>query len=248
VHCVNYSRDLKAKAVVVPLGATAATFSAYGLASSDVVLSAEVSDPHNYPVPAAAVADGFGQLEADLRRRMDAQRLPFKSVEISREVDIRYTLQLSEVATPVPAGPVDDAAVAHIARTFGELYARLYGPEAGFRDAGLQFITYRAYATGTLPVSPDLPEAERGTGQPRPCTRRRAFLAREDGWEDADVYRYTDLKAGHAFAGPAIVEAATTTLAVPRGTDAVVDHLGNIVLTEAPASAENTMPTENPEM
>jgi len=139
-------------------------------------------------------------------------------------------MQLSEVATPVPAGPVDQAAVA---ADFDELYARLYGSEAGFRAAGHQLITYRAYATGTLPVRPELPRAAVGSGRPRPYGRRRAFLAHEHGWQDVDVYHYADLRAGQAFSGPAVVEADTTTLAVPEGTDAAVDHLGNIVLTNA---------------
>jgi len=235
VHCVNYSRDLGAKAVVVPLGATAATFSAYGLASSDVVLAGEVSDPANLPVPAESVQRAFDGLERELRERMDSQRLPFSTVEITREVDVRYSMQLSEVATPVPQGPIDDAVVSGVADTFDALYSKLYGSEAGFRAAGHQLITYRAYATGTLPVRSDLPEAAVGSGSPRPYGKRRAFLAHEQGWQDVDVYHYSDLRAGQSFAGPAVVEADTTTLAVPEGTDAAVGHLGNIVLTHGKA-------------
>ncbi len=235
VHCVNYSRDLGAKAVVVPLGATAATFSAYGLASSDVVLAGEVSDPANLPVPAESMQRAFDGLETGLRERMDSQRLPFSSIEVTREVDVRYSMQLSEVATPVPQGRIDDAVVAEVADTFDDRYARLYGSEAGFRAAGHQLITYRSYATGTLPVRPELPEAETGSGRPRPYGRRRAFLAHEQGWQDVDVHHYADLRAGQSFSGPAVVEADTTTLAVPEGTDAAVDHLGNIVLTNGKA-------------
>ncbi|MTD55468.1 hydantoinase/oxoprolinase family protein [Amycolatopsis pithecellobii] len=239
VHCVNYSRDLGAKAVVVPLGATAATFSAYGLASSDVVLSGEVSDPANFPVPAESVQRAFDGLEKELRDRMGGQRLPFETVEISREVDVRYSMQLSEVATPVAPGPVDDAAVTAVTDRFDTLYAQLYGAEAGFRAAGHQLITYRCYATGTLPVRPELPAARRGDGKPRPYGRRRAFLAHEDGWQDVDVYRYTDLRAGQEFCGPAVVEADTTTLAVPERTRATVDHLGNLVLSTASVSGKD---------
>ncbi|MEI4872888.1 hypothetical protein Q8G47_29630, partial [Klebsiella pneumoniae] len=61
--------------MVVPLGATAATFSAYGLATSDVVLSAELSDPANYPVDPSNVQSSFDTLQDDLRARMDAQHL-----------------------------------------------------------------------------------------------------------------------------------------------------------------------------
>ena len=64
---------------------------------------------------------------------------------------------------------------------------------------------------------------------------RSSVLAHEQGWQDVDVYRYADLRAGQVFTGPAVVEADTTTLAVPEGTDAAVDHLGNIVLTNRKA-------------
>jgi N-methylhydantoinase A len=231
VHCVNYSRDLGAKAVVVPLGATAATFSAYGLASSDVVLAGELSDPANFPIPTGSMQRAFDAIETDLLERMGAQRLPFGNVEISREVDLRYSMQLSEVATPVPDGPLDEAAAAGVVDTFDDLYARLYGSEAGFRAAGHQLMTYRSYATGTLPVRAELPPARTGSGNPSPYGRRRAFLAPEQGWQHVDVYHYADLRAGQSFTGPSVVEADTTTWAVPEGTDAAVDHLGNIVLT-----------------
>lgn len=231
VHCANYARDLGAEAVVIPLGATAATFSAYGLATSDVVLSSEVSDPANHPVPVAVAQRAFDGLETDLRTRMDAQGLPFKTVEINREVDIRYSMQLSELATAVPSGPLDDAALGGVAETFDDLYAKLYGKESAFREAGLQFITYRAYATGTLPFSSELPEHPTGGGTPTPSGHRRAFLSHEDGWENVAVFQNADLKAGDRFSGPAIVEADTTTLAVPNGMLAEVDRLGNVVLT-----------------
>ena len=38
------------------------------------------------------------------------------------------------------------------------------------------------------------------------------------------------LGRGHRITGPAVVEAPTTTVALPRGTTAVVDRLGNLVI------------------
>ena len=43
VHAASYAADLGVAEVLVPLGATAAVFSAYGLAASDIVLTAEIS-------------------------------------------------------------------------------------------------------------------------------------------------------------------------------------------------------------
>ena len=50
------------------------------------------------------------------------------------------------------------------------------------------------------------------------------------GFVDTPIYDYQRLRAGHRFSGPAIVEVPTTTVVVPRGTVATVDHLGNLNL------------------
>ena len=52
VHCASYAADLGVAEVVVPLGPTAAVFSAYGLAASDIVLTAELSAPGQLPAAA----------------------------------------------------------------------------------------------------------------------------------------------------------------------------------------------------
>jgi len=44
-HCASYAAEVGVGEVVVPLGPVASAFSAYGLASSDIVLAAELSDP-----------------------------------------------------------------------------------------------------------------------------------------------------------------------------------------------------------
>jgi len=232
VHCAAYGRDLQARGILVPLGKTSATFSAYGLAASDVILSAELSDPTPLPADPQNVQRHFEDLEADVRRRLDAQGLTFDDIRVTRELDVRYSMQIFEVPTPVPAGVIDEQTVRGIVDAFEQRYAALYGRGTGFRDAGVQAITYRVYGTGILPFKPDLPSAPAAPDRTPPVQeRRRAYLDIRAGWQDTDVYNYSVLGAGHAFAGPAIVEAPTTTVVVPPGTSAAVDRLGNLILT-----------------
>jgi N-methylhydantoinase A len=73
----------------------------------------------------------------------------------------------------------------------------------------------------------EVPPAE---GDPRPTSSRRVFLDPRHGWQDAAIYDYRDLAAGHELKGPAVVEAATTTVALPEGCVGRVDHLGNLVI------------------
>jgi N-methylhydantoinase A len=232
MHCVSYSADLGIREVVVPLGSTAAVFSAYGLASSDVVLTAELSAPTNLPAPAGEASRIFADLEEDLKTRLERQGLDFARIDFGREMDIRYTMQLAEVATPVPGGVLSDEDLRLVQKTFEERYEDLYGKGSGFPDAGMQAITFRVRATGSLPVRPQLPNhPETASGEPPASSTRDVLLDIRLGREKTAIYDYRQLAAGHEFAGPAVVEAPTTTVAIPRGTNARVDHLGNLTLT-----------------
>ena len=235
VHCANYAADLGASKVIVPLGATAAVFSAYGLASSDIVLTVERSQPDNFPPQPKRVEQAFAKLEEELKAQLQEQALPFESVEYEREVDMRFTMQLAEVTTPVAPGPIDKGAVASVGKAFEAAYASLYGKDAGFRDAGMQIITYRMRARARLPIHPQLPHFEHGDRRAKPKNIRRAFLDVRRGWQDTAVYDYRDLGRDDRLVGPAVVETPTTTVALPEGCTATLDHLGNMVIRHADA-------------
>jgi N-methylhydantoinase A len=230
MHCANYAADLEISEVVVPLGPTAAVFSAYGLAASDIVLTAELSSPTNFPPPSEEFNAAFTQLRQELEGRLSTQRLRFADVTYRREADLRYTMQLAEVITPVPADDLDQAGLDRVGDAFGELYERLYGKGSGFAEAGLQLITYRTQAIGELPIRPRLSEVGTADGDAKPSSRRRVFLDARRGWQEADIYDYRDLATGHELKGPAIVEAPTTTVALPEGCVGQVDRLGNLVI------------------
>jgi N-methylhydantoinase A len=230
VHCASYAADTGVRELLVPLGAAAATFSAYGLAASDIVLSAEMSKPGTLPLSPSDVSDTFAALEKELAERQAAQGVTFESVTITRELDLRYTQQLTEVPTPVAGGVLGPGEVSRIGRDFEDLYERRYGQGTGFREAGIQAITYRVFSTGHLPARPRLPQlpqrpADRGPLRPR--ATRRAML--DQSWQEADVFGYADLAPGDELTGPAIVEAPTTTVVLPNSTThATVDRFGNL--------------------
>lgn len=230
VHCASYAADLGVAEVLVPLGSTAAVFSAYGLTSSDIVLTAERSQPETFPPPPETLQALFAELERELVAQLSEQGLAFTSVGFEREVDVRYTMQLAEVTTPVDAGALDEPAVAAIGRAFEARYASLYGKEAGFRDAGIQFITYRMRARGCLPIRPELPLFERRAAAASPRSTRQVFLDVRRGFEATAIYDYRDLGLGDVLQGPAIVEAPTTTVALPAGCSATLDKLGNLII------------------
>ena len=156
-HCAAYAAEVGVRQVVVPLGQVASAFSAYGLAASDIVLAAEFSDPSAFPMDPVRVEKNFADLEAQVRDALDRQGVRFGQVELVREVNMRYSMQLAELATPVSDGPIDAAELNAAAARFEARYAELFGAGSGFREAGIQAITYRVRATGKLQVSPGLP-------------------------------------------------------------------------------------------
>lgn len=237
-HCGLYAQEIGVSRVVVPLGQVASAFSAYGLASSNIVLAKELSDPAAMPVDPARVEENFKVLEEQVRGQLDRQGLQFAAVEIEREIDMRYSMQLAEVATPLPDGSLTSTEIVDAAEAFEKKYADLYGKDSGFREAGIQAITYRVRGTGILPFSPELPElATADTTDPSSAHVgvRKVCLGGRRGFVDTDIYDYAGLRAGHIIPGPAVIEVPTTTVVVPHDTTGEIDRLGNLNITVDPA-------------
>jgi N-methylhydantoinase A len=232
-YCAAYAAEVGVKEVVVPLGPVASAFSAYGLASSNIVLANELSDPGPMPFAAERTAANFASLEERVRSSLEAQGLTYERVEVVRSIDMRFTAQLAEIEIDVPDGPLDETTMQLVADSFEKRYAELFGEGTGFREAGVQAITFRVRGTGHLPFSPELPKlAEAMTPDPREAqvATRPVCLDGRIGYVDTPVYDYRALRSGHVITGPAIVEVPTTTVVVPGEMTGTVDHLGNLTI------------------
>ena len=231
-HCAHYARELGVETVIIPLGA-AATFSAFGLAASDVLLISEISVPSEFPLDEATVERTFRQLEDELDEQALAQQIPFDALSTEREVDVRYSQQLAEITVPVAPGPTTADTLRALEENFNGKYETLFGRGTAFRSAGLQAITFRVTARAALPgQAASSPQGAVLAGTTtHPYTQRRALLDPSSGWQLADVYRYTQLGSGHVVAGPAIIEASSTTVVVPDWANVVLDSFGNAVMT-----------------
>ncbi len=233
-HCAAYAREVSAREVVIPLGSVASAFSAYGLASSNVVVTRELSDPLTHPFDPLRAQQNFDRLESDVRAAIARQGLTLARVDVYREIDMRYGMQMGEVATPVAAGTLDMPALEAAAAEFERRYARIFGEGAGFREAGIHALTFRVRGVGLLQVSPQLPAIEQATSPNAHVAlreRRPICLDGKRGYVETRVYDYPALRAGHQLEGPAVVQVPTTTVVVPDGMLATVDTLGNLRIT-----------------
>jgi len=231
IHAAAFASELGASELVVPLGAAASGFSAFGLAASDVIVTAEQSDPAQFPLDPAGVGEVYDRLTRQARGALERQGVDYASVELRREFDARYTTQMFEVTADAPDGRIDREAVELMAKSFERRYSELFGEGSGFAAAGFQVITYRVHAAGRLPFRPRLPH-HAGTDDPDSTPaltqRRPVYLQVERGFEETPIYDYARLRSGHVVPGPAVIEVPTTTVAVPAGRTARVDELGNI--------------------
>ncbi|KAA0109825.1 hydantoinase/oxoprolinase family protein [Mycolicibacterium sp. P1-5] len=232
--CAAYASALNIREVVVPLGAVASAFSAFGLASSDVVVTREMSDPAFAPFDPKSVERVFKDLEEQARSGIKRQNLTFDRVDTRREIDMRYAMQLAEVPVELPNHTDLTQALQEVVARFERKYAELYGEGTGFREAGIQSITYRVRSTGVLGTAAQLPPLARASSGDSAVAikeTRPVSLDLNIGFVETPVYDYSKLGAGHVIHGPAIIEVPTTTVVIPPKRTGTVDHLGNLIIT-----------------
>jgi N-methylhydantoinase A len=230
-HCAAYAHEVNAKELVVPLGPVASAFSAFGLAASNVVITRELSDPGPLPLDPLRAAENFARLEAEVLHRIDRQRLKFVNVELHREIDMRYGVQAGEVSAPVPMGSINAQRLEEASAEFERRYAKIYGEDSGFREAGIHALTFRVRGEGSLPVRPALPPIEAARDSDASVAlleHRPVCLDFRKGFVATPVYDYQRLRAGHRVQGPAIIQVPTTTVVLPDGVSGYIDELGNL--------------------
>lgn len=234
LHAASYGPAAGCRAIVVPMHAS--EFSAFGIAGSDAMVVAELSEPMFSPFEPAAFAQMFVELEQRARETLAEAGLQ-KEVRLVRYVRLRYPGQAHEVDTPVPDGSLSAAELERTIDEFERIYEAKYGRGTAYHRASLQAITFRVNGFGRL-HTPSLarypmtdPEASSAIKELRDVCFRDA-----DGFAPTTIYDAARLRPGHAFGGPAVVEAADTTVVVHPGQLASVDPYLNIVI-NAPEGA-----------
>jgi N-methylhydantoinase A/oxoprolinase/acetone carboxylase beta subunit len=146
-------------------------------------------------------------------------------VQVVRTLDARYVGQGYELTVPVPAGPLDAAALGRVRAAFDDIYAARYG-YASAAEA-IEVVTWKLSAVaGAARVT--LPKAVAGTSDPMKG-HRRAYFPEARGYVDCPVYDRYALAAGTKLTGPAIVEERESTTVLPPGITATVDAYANLV-------------------
>ena len=228
VHAVEVARKLGIGQVLVPVGA--GVFSALGFVVAPI--SYEVSRTQVSPLDGFtedAFESMFRELESEGVAIVSAAQ-PGAELVSTRALDMCYRGQGSNIRFDISGGQAEDVAFGAIAERFSEEYRARYG--YAYDDLEPQIRTLRVIVSAKT----DQPDLElKFSGRPGDsagahCGTRLAYAAADATFQEHDVYRLDRLGDNAEFDGPAIVEAADSTLVLGPCTTAVADARGWILV------------------
>ena len=87
---------------------------------------------------------------------------------LERSGDLKYALQVFEVETPLPDGPIDGAWAERMIAAFERAYADRFGPGTGYAAAGVTLTALRVVvrSTGETPALRRPPDASQAAAEP----------------------------------------------------------------------------------
>jgi N-methylhydantoinase A len=140
--------------------------------------------------------------------------------------DMRYVGQAYEIETPIAVEWVQRGETASLAAAFHAQHQAIFNHADP--AAPVEMVNLRVRASGRLHDAPPRASTDGLTGD-LAARGERAIDVLGD-CQRALVYVREDLAPGRAFAGPAVVEQADSTVVVPSGWGGLVDPHGNLIL------------------
>jgi N-methylhydantoinase A len=228
VHAVGYARDLGVREIVV--FPSSAVFSAFGIATADIVHTRLATRALALPVDPALLNADLAALEADLLDELD-RSLVAGEPAFRRYVTLRFRRQTTGEEIALPWDRFSANRMVELESLFVAHYDRLYGAGVAYREAGLDLAGLRVDLVGAVP-KPGLRavDAVRAGTPPVPEPK-----GERDAWFDGNfrrtpVHDFDRLLPGAALVGPTIVESRFTTVVLPPGSSLSVDPYGNLVI------------------
>jgi N-methylhydantoinase A len=219
LHAVELARQLDIARIIVPT--TASVLSAWGMLTSD--LRYELSRTH-FESGARSTAEEVRAIFAELETRATKRLRGWFDgpVMVERSAEMRYGEQIFEIDVPLDGIDLDSPAlIEEIEARFHRRHEELYTYASPEQE--VVFVNARVAAIGAVSVPEQDARAVASTAACTPRTRRKAWFGT---WREVDVYALDDLKPGQTLAGPAIIEAETTTVVINESDRLSVNPLG----------------------
>jgi N-methylhydantoinase A len=218
VHAFGYAAESGVREVVIPLGNGASTLSAYGIASGDVVLYHELERSLLAPIDGPALATAVAGVRGAALAELAATGVVGEPV-VEIDALMRYREQLMHsLEIPVPAS----ADAGTLLAGFDKEYMRRYGEGGTELFQAVEVFALRARVS----VPAGIPIARPELAAPAEPQQAGVYWPGR-GWTGTDVYRGAPART---VAGPALIELAHTTVAVPHGASLSVGSHGELRL------------------
>jgi N-methylhydantoinase A/oxoprolinase/acetone carboxylase beta subunit len=231
LHAYGIAERLGLPVVVFPRHA--GVLSATGLLTAPLAFEFSRSYPVDLEALDLSMANRLiGDLETRARDLLEASGLTGQ-VSIQRTVDMCYSGQRYEVATPLPEPPLSAGSIAELKGAFDTTYEETYGRRLTLLSASC--LTWRVLASGpapdrwwrTLPAMSD--NSPTSPTSHRVHTVRTAFLPGH-GMVQFQVLVRDAVPPGSTVTGPALVEDGSSTIVLPPNAKGAVDSWGNLVV------------------
>ena len=224
LHAIEIARELGIPTVLVPRfpGITSGLGCVLAPVRHDFVQS--IGQPLGDVLP-ADIDDRFADQAAAGRRLLYDEGVPLAEVMVHHEVDLLFRGQSHVFRVPVTAPGFDPRTVL---ADFIERYKARFDIELPEMTAML--VNVRTTVIGRRdPVDLAIfaPTIDR-SAVPKPSGARQVRF--NSSWFETAIFDRASLGRGVELAGPAIVEQPDTTVVIDPGATAIVDHLGNLVI------------------
>ncbi|MEZ5078027.1 MAG: hydantoinase/oxoprolinase family protein [Solirubrobacterales bacterium] len=224
LHVAGYTRGAGYADVLVPTWA--AGFSAFGCACAD--FSYRFDQTQLLQIRPGREAE----VDAELRAAWEvlAERgveafvrggIAPEQVSLKRMVRMQYAGQLNDIEVPALEDRPDD--IGALIDRFEELYAKIYAAGASSPELGYTITSVAVVASAPV-EKPVLPVEALSDAPPEPKASRAVWWSESESSLSSPVFEQDEIRAGQTVVGPAIIEAPSTTLAVPPGRAAELDR------------------------
>jgi N-methylhydantoinase A len=233
LHAGRLAEELGIAKMLIP--AEAGTICSFGMTVTDV--------RHDYSsllfmsstdLDVEAIRDAIGELEERAHEELTSSGFGPADVAIGRSVDARYKGQVHELTIPVSSGEIDEAALTAIAEAFHAAHADRY--TWSMKDHPVEYLHWRVTGTGAIEKIPTTDFSRIAEASPASASTgaRQAYFRELGGMVEVPAYEQARLEPGATIVGPAIIDAATTTVVLCPGHRLTADGLGSM-LVEVPS-------------
>ncbi len=207
----------------------APVLSAFGAATSDVRRERSKLVGRMIPADPAVLQSVVHDLTEAVRGDLAADGVPPELMSVGLGAELRFHRQKFELAMEWPGG-IDAESQLGAMRRFTQEYASRYGRGALVSGAPVEIVSMRAIGTGrTVRARLDQRPVE-VSGAPAASGTRRIHQGPNRAPVEATVVRGADIRPGHTLTGPAIIDAADTTIWIPPGATGRIDGFGTLDL------------------